>query len=175
MGIRCHVPDGSDVAPDESPESSVGEAETLLIRLAERAPAKLRKAHGLSAKASCLAVVEKVAGLKAGSLAPLGKLSTGMYTHEDYLAQFSEDWEREEYGVYAGEVVKKNLAATQPTSTFLEAVKLAQGSLVDRALQKAVLDDHPACIEVLQRLRERVEQAVERGATTVTVEIDDLD
>ena len=110
MGISCSFADGSEEVLAEARGGTVGEAETLLIVLARPASGKLRKLHGLPAKALVAASIAKAAGVPLAVLEPLLRHSTGIYTEDDYLALYAEDWEREEYGTHAAEVVASNRA-----------------------------------------------------------------
>lgn len=175
MSVNLLLHDGSAFLVPEATDGRPGEVEGLLVALAGAVPARLRRGHGLKKSASQLALLAKVGGLDEGALDPLGKTSTGIYTEDDYLAQFSEDWEHEEYGRFAAETVAKNEAAWHPMSAYRAAIDAAIRALTTPEVT-AVLAIEPAPAEaraVLSRLISRLAAAPE--AARICVEIDDLD
>lgn len=155
------------------PEISVAvpDAPGVVMALQDGADAALRRAHGLPEKATLLHVVEEHAGLARGRLFPLARISTGVYTREDYLAQFEEAWERVEYGAHADEVVRLNHAAFQAPGPLLAALDAALSALADPALARAVLPEGEGR-EALAILRSKVAEAMALGATEVCLEAD---
>lgn len=157
---------------DDGAETS---ALTLLILLADRPPAKLRKKLGLLPKSTLLDALARDARIAPVRLAPLARLSSGIYTEDDYLSQFDEDWEVEEYGGHAREAVERNLAAWQDPGPLLEALDAAIAGFSDPKVARSLLPDESErwAPDALRVLRERVAAAIERAATSVCLEIDD--
>lgn len=175
MGFAFHCADGTERM---SPATD-GAVETLLIELQQRANAKLRKRFGLRRSALLVHALAKGAGLSDDALAPLARLSNGMYTKEDYLAQFSEDWEIEEYGEHADGVIAANLAAWHPIAAYRAVLALALDAVAKPSLVEQILPDYDggsaSAIAALRDLEQRVAAATEAGAIDVCVTIDDLD
>jgi len=170
MGLLFLSAGGEEITatPDVS-----GEAETLLITLAETCNAKLRKKHALPRGATLAQALAVSGGLDRRALDPLTRTSTGILTKEDYEAQFSEDWEIAEYGRFADEVIARNRAALQDIGVYEAALRQASGVL--EQAKDAVIPEPAIAREVLARLLVRVEAGRMAGATQVCVTIDDLD
>lgn len=165
--------------PNDATVHDAGEPEhdvqgPLLVLIGE-ASAKARKKLRLARDATVLDALAAASGVEKERLAPLALWSDGIYTEDDYLAQFEEDWEREEYGRHAAEVVARNNAAWQPPAALLSAIDVAREHLRDAKLAKAVLPDDwwMDTPDALTALRDLVQRAADDGATRVCVELEE--
>lgn len=173
MGV-VYTKEGETCSAEEEDELGDGCVQTVFMLVTD-APSKAKRKLALAKKATVLDALAAAAGVDRAKLAPLASFSSGIYTEDDYLAQLEEDWEREEYGPGAAEVVKRNHAAWQSPAALLEAIEAALAALADpKTAQLVLIDDYCEDVpDALRALRTRVERAVTAGASSVCLELDE--
>jgi hypothetical protein len=172
MPVVFTLPNGRSPPPADPEQGYVG---TVLFLLTATATLKARKDHALPRKATVLDVLAAAARVPVGRLKPLTMFSSGIYTEEDYLAQFEEDWEREEYGAGASKVIAKNKAAWQPPQPLIDALDIVIEQLADPKRTKGLSadDSWKGASESLEELRRQVRRAADLGALEICLELDD--
>lgn len=157
----------------DGPDDDARRALHLVLALGEPASASARRRFGLPRRTTVARALAAAAGVDAAVVEPLTRVSSGAYTEDDYLADFEEDWEREEYGRHAAKVVARNRAAWQAPGALAAAVDAALSALRDPSVAAVLLDEDwqreaPA---VLASLRRSIQRAIDAGAVGACFEV----
>lgn len=169
MPLKYGLPNGTDGSLDLDCEDAV--VSTLFV-ISGAAPPKARRRFDLGRTASGAEVLAAAGGVDVQRFKPLTLSSSGIYTEKDYLAQFEEAWEVEEYAGAAAKVVARNQSAWQPPGPYVAALNAAVALLADAALAKQLFPDDQwkDAADAFNALRVALNRAIALGATEVCFE-----